>query len=193
MISLRTVCSLSRAASLTRRQIATNAVRNAEAAVASSGAEKLTIPVPEGVDKPADPKLVSIVDSIAKLNLLEVSELSTLLKRKLNLPDTAMMPAGFGAFAGAGGAGPAAAAADEEEAAPKVVKTTFKVKLVKFDEKQKVALIKEVKNLLEGMNLVQAKKFVESAPTVVKEDIPKEEAEKLKEAFTKVGAVIEIE
>lgn len=67
------------------------------------------------------------------------------------------------------------------------------MKLVKFDEKQKVALIKEVKNLLEGMNLVQAKKFVESAPTVVKEDIPKEEAEKLKEAFTKVGAVIEIE
>ena len=69
----------------------------------------------------------------------------------------------------------------------------LQTKLVKFDEKQKVALIKEVKNLLEGMNLVQAKKFVESAPTVVKEDIPKEEAEKLKEAFTKVGAVIEIE
>uniref|UniRef100_A0A182JYG7 Uncharacterized protein n=1 Tax=Anopheles christyi TaxID=43041 RepID=A0A182JYG7_9DIPT len=189
MIALRTVCQLSRVGTLTRH-ITTSAVRNAEAAVASVGSEKLTIPVPEGMDKPADPKLVSIVDSIAKLNLLEVSELSTLLKRKLNLPDTAMMPAGFGAFAGAA---PAAAAAEEEEAAPKVVKTTFKVKLVKFDEKQKVALIKEVKNLLEGMNLVQAKKFVESAPTVVKEDIPKEEAEKLKDAFTKVGAVIEIE
>uniref|UniRef100_A0A182WER3 Uncharacterized protein n=1 Tax=Anopheles minimus TaxID=112268 RepID=A0A182WER3_9DIPT len=191
MIALRTVCQFSRLNSFTRH-VTTNAVRHAEAAVASAGAEKLTIPVPEGMDKPADPKLVSIVDSIAKLNLLEVSELSTLLKRKLNLPDTAMMPAGFGAFAGgAGGAAPAAV--DEEEAAPKVVKTTFKVKLVKFDEKQKVALIKEVKNLLEGMNLVQAKKFVESAPTVVKEDIPKDEAEKLKEAFTKVGAVIEIE
>lgn len=80
---------------------------------------------------------------------------------------------------------------------------------MKFDEKQKVALIKEVKNLLEGMNLVQvnindicilllylyhiifshqAKKFVESAPTVIKSDIGKDEAEKLKEAFTKVGA-----
>ncbi|XP_052902490.1 uncharacterized protein LOC128310004 [Anopheles moucheti] len=188
MIALRTVCQFSRVNSITRH-ITTNVVRHAEAAVASSGAEKLTIPVPEGTDKPADPKLVSIVDSIAKLNLLEVSELSTLLKRKLNLPDTAMMPAGFGAFAG----GAAPAAVEEEEAAPKVVKTTFKVKLVKFDEKQKVALIKEVKNLLEGMNLVQAKKFVESAPTVVKDDIPKDEAEKLKEAFTKVGAVIEIE
>jgi large subunit ribosomal protein L7/L12 len=36
------------------------------------------------------------------------------------------------------------------------VQTSFTVKLLKFDEKQKVALIKEVKNLLEGMNLVQA-------------------------------------
>uniref|UniRef100_A0A2M4C0K6 Putative mitochondrial 60s ribosomal protein n=1 Tax=Anopheles marajoara TaxID=58244 RepID=A0A2M4C0K6_9DIPT len=190
MFTVRTALRLTRLGQLNRHIATANGARNAEAAVASAGAEKLTIPVPEGTDKPADPKLVSIVDSIAKLNLLEVSELSTLLKRKLNLPDTAMMPAGgFGAFTGA----PAPAAADEEEAAPKVVKTTFKVKLVKFDEKQKVALIKEVKNLLEGMNLVQAKKFVESAPTIVKEDIPKEEAEKLKEAFTKVGAVIEIE
>lgn len=73
------------------------------------------------------------------------------------------------------------------------MKTVFTVKLTKFDEKQKVALIKEVKSLLEGMNLVQAKKFVESAPTVVKSDISKDEAEKLKDALSKVGAVIEIE
>jgi large subunit ribosomal protein L7/L12 len=65
--------------------------------------------------------------------------------------------------------------------------------MTKFDEKQKVALIKEVKNLFEGMNLVQAKKFVESVPTIVKEDISKEEAEKLKETLSKIGAVIEIE
>lgn len=39
---------------------------------------------------------------------------------------------------------------------------------------------------------LQAKKFVESAPTVVKADIGKDEAEKLKEALTKVGAVIEV-
>ncbi|XP_046663314.1 54S ribosomal protein L12, mitochondrial [Homalodisca vitripennis] len=82
---------------------------------------------------------------------------------------------------------------DEEEAAPKAVKTDFTVKLMKFDEKQKVPLIKEVKNLIEGMNLVQAKKFVESAPAVVKADISKDEAEKLKEALVKVGAEIVIE
>ncbi|XP_055597828.1 39S ribosomal protein L12, mitochondrial [Uranotaenia lowii] len=189
MFQLRSVFAVTR--QNIRRVSSTLNVRNAEvAAAAPSAGDKLTIPFPEGAEKPASPKLVALVDSIAALNLLEVSELSGLLKKKLNLPDAALMPAGFAGFGG----GPAAAAvAEEEEAAPKVVKTTFKVKLVKFDDKQKVALIKEVKNLLEGMNLVQAKKFVESAPTVVKEDIPKDEAEKLKEAFTKVGAVIEIE
>ncbi|CAD7004424.1 unnamed protein product [Ceratitis capitata] len=155
---------------------------------AGSPAEKLTPPPPEGVAKPPNPKLDNIVNSIAALNLLEVSELSALLKKKLNLPETSFVPQ----FA-AGPARPASGEEEEEEAAPKKVQTAFKVKLVKFDEKQKVALIKEVKNLLEGMNLVQAKKFVESAPTIVKEDIPKDEAEKLKEALSKAGAVIEIE
>ncbi|XP_037826262.1 50S ribosomal protein L7/L12 [Lucilia sericata] len=157
-------------------------------AAAATGAPNLTPPPAEGVAKPVNPKLEGIANSIATLNLLEVSELSALLKKKLNLPETAFVPQ-----MAAGPARPAAAAEDEEEAAPKKVQTSFKVKLVKFDEKQKVALIKEVKNLLEGMNLVQAKKFVESAPTVVKEDIPKDEAEKLKEALAKAGAVIEIE
>lgn len=82
---------------------------------------------------------------------------------------------------------------DEEDAGPKKVKTQFKVKLLKFDDKQKVALIKEVKNIFEGMNLVQAKKFVESVPVLVKEDLNKEDAEKLKETLTKIGAVVEIE
>lgn len=44
---------------------------------------------------------------------------------------------------------------EEEEAAPKHVQTSFTVKLLKFDEKQKIAIIKEIKNLIEGMNLVQ--------------------------------------
>jgi large subunit ribosomal protein L7/L12 len=41
--------------------------------------------------------------------------------------------------------------------------------------------------------IAQAKKFVESAPTVVKADLPKDEAEKLKEALNKVGAECVIE
>ncbi|KAI5652105.1 hypothetical protein NE865_00443 [Phthorimaea operculella] len=149
-------------------------------------AAPLSIPVPEGVDKPVSPKIEDLVTKISQLNLLEVSELSQVLKRRLNLPDAPVMP--VGGFVAA-----APAAEEEEAAAPKAVKTSFTVKMTKFDEKQKVALIKEVKGLLEGFNLVQAKKFVESCPTVVKADISKDEAEKLKEALSKVGAVIEIE
>ncbi|CRK86356.1 CLUMA_CG000067, isoform A [Clunio marinus] len=171
---------------ISSRTLRTSAIRkNVEAAPAAS--EKMTIPVPEGSDKPFNPKLDSIVNQISALNILEVSELSTLLKKKLNIPDTAMMPMGFAQAA------PSAAGEDDEEAAPKKVQTAFKVKIIKFDTTQKVALIKEVKNLFDGMNLVQAKKFVESAPTILKEDVTKEEAEKLKEALTKVGAEIEIE
>lgn len=165
---------------------------SAAAATSSSSPASVPFPIPtaDGSAGPANPKLVKLVGEIAQLNLLEVSELSTLLKRTLNLPDAPVFPAGFpaGGFAAGRPAGE-----EDEDAAPKKVQTAFKVKLMKFDDKQKVALIKEIKNLLEGMNLVQAKKFVESAPTIVKEELPKDEAEKLKEALQKVGAVIEIE
>jgi len=147
----------------------------------------LQVPQPEGEAKKFSPKIENLVNEITKLNLIEVGELSDLLKKRLNLPDAPLMPVG--------GFPPVAAAVEEEEdeAATRKVQTAFTVKLVKFDDKQKVALIKEVKNLLEGMNLVQAKKFVESAPTVVKADMPKDEAEKLKEALCKVGAECVIE
>lgn len=151
-------------------------------------AEALKEPAPEGSGPPPNPKLQAIVNDIAVLNLLEVSELSALLKKTLNLPDAPVV-----AF-GAAGAAPAQAAAEEEEAAagPAVVQSLFKVKLQSFDESKKIVLIKELKNQCEGMNLVQAKKFIESAPAFVKEDLSKDEAETLKAALEKFGAVVEV-
>ena len=81
----------------------------------------------------------------------------------------------------------------EEDEAPKTVKSSFTIKLTKFDDKQKVALIKEIKAIIPGTNLVQAKKFVESVPQVIRADISKEEADQLKEAITKVGGEVAIE
>lgn len=46
---------------------------------------------------------------------------------------------------------------EEDEAEVKQVQTLFTVKLEKFDESKKIALIKEVKKSLEGMNLVQVR------------------------------------
>merc|ERR1719423_495100 len=114
------------------------------------------------------------------MTILEVADLNELLKKKLNIQDVPMMAA-------------AAPAAEEEVEAKPREKTIFTVKLASFDAGKKVALIKEVKNLLEGMNWVQAKKFVESAPQTLKEDVPKDEAEALKAALEAVGAVVEVE
>lgn len=145
--------------------------------------ENLTVPPPSSADRPTSPKIEKLIEEISRLSLIEVSELSGGLKRKLNLPDAPAFPVGFS---------PAAlpAAEQDEDDGPKAVKSSFTVKLMKYDDKQKVALIKEVKALIEGMNLVQAKKFVEGSPAIVKADISKEEAEKLKDALTKVGAEI---
>ncbi|KYQ52176.1 39S ribosomal protein L12, mitochondrial [Trachymyrmex zeteki] len=140
---------------------------------------------PSPSDKnPIHLKIDKIANDIIALNLIEVAKLSELLKKRLNLPDAPVMPVG--------GFVAAAQASEEEEVEQKQVQTEFTVKLMAFDEKQKVPLIKEVKNLMSDMNLVQAKKFVESAPAIVRADISKEEAEKLRDALTKVGATITI-
>ncbi|XP_041364125.1 39S ribosomal protein L12, mitochondrial-like, partial [Gigantopelta aegis] len=138
--------------------------------------EAILSPQTNLADKNYAPKLEKIVDDISQLNLLEVADLNELLKKRLNIADAPMMA--YGAMAAP------AAKEDEEEMAPKQEKVAFTVKLMKFDEGKKVQLIKQIKTLMEGMNLVQAKKFVESAPAVVKSDITKEEAETLKKALT---------
>jgi len=137
--------------------------------------------------KTYSPKIEKLVTDISQLTLLEVADLNELLKKTLNIQDAPMM---------AMGAMPTAAPKaeeEEEEAAPKREKVSFTVKLIKFDAGKKVPLIKEIKSQIEGLNLVQAKKFVESVPQIVKADIPKEEAEKLKETLAAVGAEVEIE
>lgn len=100
----------------------------------------------------------------------------------------------FAAPAAAPGAATApAAAAEEEEAAPAAAeKTMFAVKLQSFDAGSKPKVIKEVKSML-GLSLVDSKKFVESAPKVMKEGVPKEDAEKIVEAMKALGAVVTME
>merc|ERR1712080_697386 len=107
---------------------------------------------------------------------------------RLNISDAPVMMAGP-----ATAAAPAAKEEEEEEAAPQVIQTSFTVKLNKFDPAKQVAIIKEIKNLVEGMNLVQAKKFVEGAPAVVKADIAKDEAEKILAALVAVGGEVTVE
>jgi len=115
-----------------------------------------------------------------------VADLNELLKKSLKISDAPMMPM-MGSMAGG------ASKVEEEPAEPKVEKTLFAVRITKFDDAKKVALIKEVKNVVAGMNLVQAKKFVESLPQTVRSDVSKDEAEKLKAALVAVGATVEVD
>ena len=115
-------------------------------------------------------------------NCLSGSAMSSILQKRLNISDAPAMSMS-----------PMAApvqtqTTDEpEEATPAAVQTSFTIKLESFTAEKKVALIKEIKANVEGMNLVQAKKFVESAPAIVKADVSKEEAEKLKKALESAG------
>jgi large subunit ribosomal protein L7/L12 len=95
--------------------------------------------------------------------------------------------------AAAPGAVAAAAPAEEEEAAPpQQEKTLFNLKLQSFDAGAKPKLIKEVKSML-GLSLVDSKKFVESAPKMMKEAVPKEEANKIVDTLKALGAVVVME
>ncbi|RYP12080.1 hypothetical protein DL765_007495 [Monosporascus sp. GIB2] len=140
-------------------------------------------------EAPTNPKIAGIVDQISQLTLLETADLVSSLKSRLNIPD---MP--IGGFAAAPAAAPAAAAAEEaDEPAPAAQeKTLFNLKLEAFEAGAKPKIIKEVKNLL-GLSLVDSKKFVESAPKMMKESVPKDEAEKIMATMKELGATVTME
>ena len=97
----------------------------------------------------------------------------------------------MGGFAAAGPAAPAAAV--EEEAAPvQQEKTLFNLKLESFEAGSKPKIIKEIKSML-GLSLVDSKKFVEGAPKMMREAVPKEEAEKVVELLKGLGAKVSME
>lgn len=129
--------------------------------------------------------ITKIVDSISRLTLIEVADLNRLLKMKLNIADAPMMPMG-------GMAAAPAAPVEEEEEEVVVEQTEFAVHILSFDAAQKIKLIKEVKKLKPDLNLVQAKKFVEVMPAILKEGCDKEEVAAMKTALEAVGAVISV-
>uniref|UniRef100_V5EUQ6 Glycosylphosphatidylinositol anchor synthesis protein n=2 Tax=Kalmanozyma brasiliensis (strain GHG001) TaxID=1365824 RepID=V5EUQ6_KALBG len=137
-----------------------------------------------------DAKISGIVDQIEKLTLLEAADLVSHLKTRLNITEIAM-PAASAAPAAA----PAAEAdAGAEEAAKPKEKTVFTLKLTGLKEPTaKAKVIREVKAANSNMNLVEAKKFVESTPQILKEGLNKEDAEKMKAAIEAAGGTVELE
>ncbi|NXH39978.1 DIC protein, partial [Dicaeum eximium] len=139
--------------------------------------------------KEYSPKVRQLVRDIAGLTLLEVADLNALLKETLKIPDVGVMPAAAASLLPA-----QAAPQEEEEVVPlKKEKTHFTVRLTEMKATDKVKLIKEVKNFVPGVNLVQAKKLVESLPQEIKANASKEEAEKIKAALEAAGGTTQQE
>jgi large subunit ribosomal protein L7/L12 len=121
-----------------------------------------------------------ILDAIASMTVLEVSELVKAMEEKFGV--SAAAPVAVAAV----GAAPGAAAAPAEE------KTEFNVILKAFDDSKKIAVIKEVRAVT-GLGLKEAKDLVEGAPKPLKEGVSKDEANKIKEQITAAGGTVEVQ
>ena len=118
-----------------------------------------------------------ILDSIAALTVLELSELLKDFEEKFGV--TAAAPAAVAMVAAPGGAGGGEAAAEEEQ-------DEFDVILSGAGDK-KIQVIKEVRALT-NLGLKEAKDLVDAAPKAVLEKVSKEDAEKAKAQLEGAGA-----
>ena len=118
-----------------------------------------------------------ILDAIAEMSVLELSELLTAFEEKFNVSAAAPVAAAAAAPADGGGA------AEEE-------KDSFDVVLTAAGDK-KIQVIKEVRTLT-NLGLKEAKELVDSAPKPVLEKASKEDAEKAKSQLEEAGASVEL-
>ena len=123
----------------------------------------------------ASEKITAILDSIKALTILELADLVKEIEAEFGVSAAPVAVA-------AGAVGAAAPAAEE--------KTEFDVVLADAGS-EKLKVIKAVREIT-GLGLKDAKDLVESAPKVLKEAMPKEEAEKLKAQLAEVGATVEL-
>jgi large subunit ribosomal protein L7/L12 len=121
-----------------------------------------------------------ILDGIAELSVIELSELLKEFEEKFGV--TAAAPVAVAAAPAAGGAG-----GDAEEVEEK---SSFDVILTSGGDK-KIQVIKEVRALT-SLGLKEAKDLVDSAPKPVLENVSKADADKAKTALEAAGATVEL-
>jgi large subunit ribosomal protein L7/L12 len=113
-----------------------------------------------------------IIDAIKELSVLELNDLVKQAEEVFGVSAAAAVSAGP--------AGPADEAVEE--------KTEFDVELTTIGS-EKIKVIKEVRGIT-GLGLKEAKDLVDNAPKILKEAVPKEEAEALQKRLTDVGATV---
>ncbi|MBU0577546.1 50S ribosomal protein L7/L12 [Patescibacteria group bacterium] len=118
-----------------------------------------------------------ILDEVEKLSVLELADLVKAMEEKFGVSAAAPV-----AMAAAGAAGGGEAAAEEKD--------SFDVELAAAGG-QKIAVIKAVREIT-GLGLKEAKDLVDAAPKVIKEGVPKADAEKMKAQLEEAGATVEL-
>ncbi len=126
----------------------------------------------------ADITKEDVIEFIANMSVLELSELVKEMEEK------------FGVSAAAPVAMMAAAPAGEAGGAQAEEKTEYDVILTAFGDK-KIQVIKEVRAIT-GLGLKDAKTLVDNVPKPVKEGIANEDAEKIKAQLEEAGAQVEL-
>ena len=115
----------------------------------------------------------NLVEELGKLTVIEAGELSKKLEKAWGLDLNKIMQTS------------APAVAVEEET------SLVKVILTGFAPGKKIHIIKAIRPILE-LGLLEAKNFSEDLPQAVKEDLDKEEAEKLKQILEEAGGTVEL-
>jgi large subunit ribosomal protein L7/L12 len=123
-----------------------------------------------------------ILEAIASMSVLELSELLKDFEERFGVTAAAPVAVAAAGPAAAGG-GEAAAAEDEKD--------EFDVILASAGEK-KIDVIKVVRQVVTGLGLKEAKDLVDAAPKPVLEKVNKEDAEKAKAALEEAGATVEL-
>ena len=118
-----------------------------------------------------------ILDAISNMTVMEIVDLVKMMEDKFGV--TAAAPVAMAAAAG-----PAAAAPAAEE------QTEFTVTMTSFGA-NKVGVIKVIREIT-GLGLKEAKDLVEGVPSMVKDSIPKADAESIKKKLEEAGAAAEI-
>ena len=120
-------------------------------------------------------KIENIIAEVEKLTVIELADLVKAIEEKFNVSAAAAVAVVAG--------GAAAGAAAEE-------KSEFTV-VLKEAGANKIQVIKAVREAT-GLGLKEAKDLVDGAPANVKENVAKEEAEKIKAALVEAGAVVDL-
>jgi len=129
----------------------------------------------------ATPSTAELLDVFKNMTVLELNDFLKAFEEEFGV--TAAAPVAVAAAAAPGAGGDAAAAAEEQD--------EFDVILAAAGDK-KIQVIKEVRALVSGLGLKEAKDLVDSAPKPVLEKVSKEDAEKAKAQLEEAGATVEL-